>query len=196
MMQKRLNNAMDLASPSVNNRLQLTSGGGQGGGGGGGSNQNIMSLQQQFDQDYEITTCIKFVQCMRKVLNMFSFENKFIGKLLDSRTDKVTTNMMISRIFDPMLKELSRDAERVGSNVRLVHNKCTSKYIVAVFSVLSDLVEMKGDFLRTLEHSALITKTTRHIGSPVQMYLDIFVHLEKAVSKIYHFLISPREKNV
>lgn len=73
--------------------------------------------------------------------------------------------------------------KRISSNVKLVTNKCTSKYIIALFSVLSDLVEIKSDFLRVLEHSALVTKTTRHIGAPIQLYLDIFVLVEKACAQ-------------
>jgi hypothetical protein len=172
-------NAMDLAA-SPSQRLQIANTSQIGGGSG---QLNVMSMQQLFDPDHEIALCIKFVQCVRKVLAMFNFENKFIGKILDGKSDKITASKMIGRIFDPVLKELLREAERLSSNVRLVGNsKRTSKYIVAVFSVLSDLVEMKADFLKVFEHSALITKTLRHIGTPTQMYLDIFVHLEKAVS--------------
>lgn len=69
-------------------------------------------LQQQFDPESEINRCVKFVQCIRKVLAMFSIENKFIDRIMDVKnSDRLTANKIIGRIFDPVLKELKKDAE-------------------------------------------------------------------------------------
>lgn len=71
--------------------------------------------------------------------------------------------------------------KRLSNNAKQVTNKCTSKYIIAMFSVLSDLVEMKQNFLKIFEQTALPTKTTRHIGNSTQLFLEMFINIEKAV---------------
>ena len=71
--------------------------------------------------------------------------------------------------------------KRLSNNVKLIDKKCTSKYITSMFSILSDMVEMKSSFLKIFEQSTLITKTTRHISNSTQIYLEIFVNIEKAV---------------
>ena len=63
-----------------------------------------------------------------------------------------------------------------------INKKCTSKYVIAMFNMLSELVESKTRFLKLFEQSSPLTKTTRHISNSTQLYLDIFVAIEKAVS--------------
>jgi hypothetical protein len=69
----------------------------------------------------------------------------------------------------------------LANNVKQITNKCASKFIIAMFSVLSDVVEMKPGFLKVFEKSTLITKTTRHIGNSIQQFLEIFIIIERAV---------------
>lgn len=61
-------------------------------------------------EDFETTDCVKFVQCVRIALNMFSVENKFITKIIDGQ-EKIITNKILERIFDPILRYLNNDAE-------------------------------------------------------------------------------------
>ena len=80
-------------------------------------------------------------------------------------------------MFDAIQKALA-------SNVAKISKKCTSKYVIAMFNMLSELVESKARFLKLFEQSSSLTKTTRHISNSTQLYLDIFVSIEKAVSVI------------
>lgn len=73
--------------------------------------------------------------------------------------------------------------KRLSNNAKQVTHKCTSKYIIAMFSVLYDLTEMKPSFLKVFEQTALPTKTNRHICNSVQLLLEIFISIEKAVRR-------------
>ena len=66
--------------------------------------------------------------------------------------------------------------------MKQITSKCTSKYVIAMFCILTELVKMKPAFLKVFEQSALVTKTTRHISNSIQSFLDIFVKIERAVS--------------
>ena len=101
--------------------------------------------------DFETTDCIKFVQCAQKALSMFTIENKFIFKLIQNNgndNSKIIASKLLDRIFDPVLRSLNGDVEKLAANVKQVTNKCTSKFIIAMFSVLNDLVDMKVPFLK------------------------------------------------
>ena len=64
-----------------------------------------------------------------------------------------------------------------------------------MFSVLSDIVEMKPGFLKIFEKTTIATKTTRHIGNSIQQFLEIFIIIERAVSLIFVFLIINSNNN-
>ena len=74
--------------------------------------------------------------------------------------------------------------QRLSNNAKQVTHKCTSKYIIAMFSILYDMAEMKAAFLRIFDQTAIPTKTTRYISNSMQLYLDIFISIEKAVRLI------------
>jgi hypothetical protein len=120
--------------------------------GGGNSsvsgNLNLSGIREV--NDFETTDCVKLVQCMRKALIMFKIENSFISKIIESNSSdnkKILTSKILNNIFDPVLRFLSNDAEKLANNVKQITNKCTSKFVIAMFSVLSDLAEMKVSFL-------------------------------------------------
>ena len=77
----------------------------------------------------------------------------------------------------------------MANNVKQITNKSTSKFIIGMFSVLSDNVEMKPGFLKIFEKTTIATKTTRHIGNSIQQFLEIFIIIERAVSLIFVVLI-------
>lgn len=64
-----------------------------------------------------------------------------------------------------------------------------------MFSVLSDIVEMKPGFLKIFEKTTIATKTTRHIGNSIHQFLEIFIIIERAVSLIFVFLIINSNNN-
>jgi hypothetical protein len=59
-----------------------------------------------------------------------------------------------------------------------------------MFSGLSDLVQMKPNYLHLLDLSSLPTKTTRHINNSTQSFLNIFIVFEKAVRYSKSFIQS------
>ncbi len=59
-----------------------------------------------------------------------------------------------------------------------------------MFNMLSELVESKARFLKLFEQSSSLTKTTRHIGNSIQLYLDVFVAIEKAVRSSFQITLS------
>ena len=99
--------------------------------------------------DFETTDCVKLVQCTRKALSMFKIENNFIGKVIEIKgaDKKRVASKILNNIFDPVLRFMCNDAGKLAANVKQISNKCTSKFVLAIFSVLSDLVEMKVPFL-------------------------------------------------
>ena len=76
----------------------------------GSANSNAKTIPAVVEQDFEITDCIKFVQCMRKALSMFEIENKFISKLIGSMDHDMSCKIL-ERIFDQVLRSLNHDAE-------------------------------------------------------------------------------------
>ena len=112
---------------------------------------NVNSSGFKEVHDFETTDCIKFIQCAHKASDLFKIENKFIAKVIQissNENSKIIASKILDRIFDPVLKFLANDAEKLAANVKQITNKCTSKFIIAMFSVLSDLVDMKPNFLK------------------------------------------------
>ena len=73
--------------------------------------------------------------------------------------------------------------------MKQITSKLTSKYVIAMFTLLSDLVKMKPEFLKVFEKSILITKTARHISNSIEQFLEIFIMIERAcVSVLYDIL--------
>ena len=140
---------------------------------------NRQSNQYVIEQDFETIDCVKFVLCARESLRMFSIENIFISKIIDCK-DKVVLCKILERIFDPVLRFLKTDSERLTINMRQITSKLTSKYVIAMFTSLSDLVKMKSQFLQVFEQSILITKTARHISNSIEQFLEMFITIERA----------------
>ncbi len=141
--------------------------------------------QQLIEQDFETTDCIKFVLCAREALKMFSIENIFIEKIIDPKANVVVCKIL-ERIFDPVLRSLRTEAERLTSNMKQITSKLTSKYVIAMFTLLSDLVKMKSNFLKVFEKSILITKTARHISNSIEQFLEIFILIERACASVLY----------
>jgi hypothetical protein len=72
--------------------------------------------------------------------------------------------------------------------MKQISNKLTSKYVIAMFTVLENLVKMKSDFVKIFEESILITKSTRHINNSIEHFLEIFCTIEKAVIYFSSFI--------
>lgn len=72
---------------------------------------NKVQYQTVIEQDFDTADCIRFINCVRKTLTMFSIENKFIYKIIDGSKDRIMACKILDRIFDPVLRFLSNDAE-------------------------------------------------------------------------------------
>ena len=150
----------------------------------GGGNLNLSGIREV--QDFETTDCTKLVECMSKALSMFQIENRFISKIIESNSSdnkKILTSKILNNIFDPVLRFLSSDAEKLANNVKQITNKSTSKFVIAMFSVLSKLAEIKMPFLIVFEQSTLNTRTSKHISLSTQHFLEIFVIIEKSCAQ-------------
>lgn len=150
-------------------------------GAGYNSSRSASVAAAMFEQDFETSECVKFIQCVRKSLKMFYIENIFCGEIFDS-TQKVILHKILERIFDPVLRFLKSEAEKLAGNMKQVTSKLTSKYVIAMFSSLGDMVKMKPQFLNVFEKSLLITKTSRNISNSIENYLEIFTTIERACS--------------
>ncbi|CAF0945163.1 unnamed protein product, partial [Brachionus calyciflorus] len=140
--------------------------------------KNMANLYQ-IDEEHEINECLKFNEIVLKTLSMFQLEVKFIYKLLES--DNFIATRVLERIFDPVLRLLHVETERLSSNVKHIQKKTTSKYIVSLLSILSEMVKTKPQFLKIFQESTFkSTKTMRHLDKSTQLYLEIFVNIEKA----------------
>ena len=135
------------------------------------------------EQDFEQSECVNFIHCARKSLRMFHIENIFIDALFDA-SQKVIAHKILERLFDPVLKFLHCQAEQLAANMKAISSKLTSKYVIAMFSLLADLAKMKPEFVSAFEQSMLRTKASRSLSSSIESFLDIFVTIERAVSKI------------
>lgn len=140
-----------------------------------------MNQFSPFEQDFETTDCVRLAECMRKVQRMFSVEIKFVALVLNS-DDKIMQSKILERIFDPILRSFIIDAEKLADNVKQITSKCTSKFVIAMFKLLSEMVQMKAPFLNVFSQSSIITKTTRHLSNSNKHFLDIFITIEKTVS--------------
>ena len=147
-------------------------------------NLNQLATERDFDQ----TDCVTFVLCVREVLKMFSVEEIFIGKIIDPK-ENVVWCKILERIYDPVLRSLITDAEILVNNIVLITSKLTSKYVIAMFTLLSDLVKLKPNFLRIFEKSILITKTARHISNSIELLLSIFILLEKKCASVLNEIL-------
>jgi hypothetical protein len=131
------------------------------------------------EQDFETSDCFKFISCMNESLKMFSIENIFIQKIIDSK-EKVVLCKILERIFDPVLNFLKLEAEKLSNQMKQITFKLTSKYVISMFNILNELVKTKQDFLNVFEQSILITKTSKQISNSIQQYLEIFIIIERA----------------
>jgi hypothetical protein len=130
-------------------------------------------------QDFETNDCFKFISCMNETLKMFSIENIFIRKIIDSN-EKIFLCKILERIFDPVLNFLKLEAEKLSNQMKQITFKLTSKYVISIFNILNELVKTKQDFLNVFEQSILITKTSKQISNSIQQYLEIFITIERA----------------
>jgi exocyst complex protein 7 len=161
-----------------------------------GNNGNTTVAVSQV-HDFETTECVKFVQCVRKVLNLFKIENNFIEKVIESNSNdnkKVITSKILNKIFDPVFRYLFNDAEKFAANARQITNKCTSKFVIALFRILSDLAEMKEPFLAVFEQSTLNTKAVKHLSPSTQRLLELFIIFEKACAQCLKDIIDEIKK--
>lgn len=135
-----------------------------------------------FEQDFEQSECVNFIYCARLSLRMFYIENIFIGELFDAN-QKMVAHKILERLFDPVLKFLRGEAEQLATNMKMITSKLTSKYVIAMFSVLSDLAKMKPAFISVLEgmQKGLSGRSSVQ-NSSIDSFLDIFVEIERAVS--------------
>lgn len=157
----------------------------------GAMNSNSLSRnnnQYVIEQDFETDECLRFVLCMRETLKMFTIENVFIHKIIDEK-EKVVFCKIVERIFDPVLRFLKAEVEKLAGNMKQITSKLTSKYVVAMFTVLSDLVTLKKDFLSIFNQSILITKTARHISNSIEQFLEIFITIERACASTLNDII-------
>ena len=134
-----------------------------------------------FEQDFETSDCVRFIHCVRKSLKMFCIENIFISKIFDAK-EKIILHKILERIFDPVLRFLKIEAEKLANNMKQITSKLTSKYVIAVFSVLENMVQMKPQFIRVFEESVLITKSSRNMTNSIEHFLDVFIIVERACS--------------
>lgn len=141
-----------------------------------------------YEQDFESSECTKFMHCVRKSLKMFFIENIFIGELFDSN-QKVIMHKILERLFDPVLKFLKSEAEKLATNMKQITSKLTSKYVISMFNVLEDLVDMKPEFVKVFEESLLPTKSPRNITSSIENLLDMFITIERACSSTLRDII-------
>jgi hypothetical protein len=149
-------------------------------------------------QDFDTNDCFKFISCINETLKMFSIENIFIRKIIDSN-EKIFFCKILERIFDPVLNFLKSEAEKLSNQMKQITFKLTSKYVISMFNILNELVKTKQDFLNVFEQSILITKTSKQISNSIQQYLEIFITIERAcVSTLNDVLeeISNDPKNV
>ena len=141
----------------------------------GGINRNT-------DQEFETTDCEKFVRAVKKSLYMFITDFKFIEMLTDGKEKQMVATRILERIFDPVLSYLIHEVESIANNAKYIGKKSTSKYFIAVFGVLQDLVEMKPHFLKLFDASATSSKrTSKHFSKFIQSFLKIFMILENSV---------------
>lgn len=135
-----------------------------------------------FEQDFEQSECVNFIYCARLSLRMFYIENIFIGELFDAN-QKMVAHKILERLFDPVLKFLRGEAEQLATNMKMITSKLTSKYVIAMFSVLSDLAKMKPAFISVLEgmQKGLSGRSSVQ-NSSIDSFLDIFVEIERACS--------------
>ena len=148
----------------------------------GGINRNT-------DQEFETTDCEKFVRAVKKSLYMFITDFKFIEMLTDGKEKQMVATRILERIFDPVLSYLIHEVESIANNAKYIGKKSTSKYFIAVFGVLQDLVEMKPHFLKLFDASATSSKrTSKHFSKSIQSFLEIFMILESSVGSLIVFL--------
>lgn len=133
------------------------------------------------ETDFEPGECMTFLHCVRKSLKMFYIESIFIGEIFDTN-QKVILHKILERIFDPVLRFLKEEAEKLATNMKQITSKLTSKYVISMFSVLQHLVRMKPEFMKVFEESLLITKTSCNISNSIEQFLEIFITIEKACS--------------
>ena len=133
------------------------------------------------EQDFETSDCMKFLFCVRKSLKIFHLENIFVGELFDAN-QKIIMQKILERIFDPILRFLKEEAEKLTANMKLITSKLTSKYVIAMFSLLEDMVRMKPHFIGAFEDLyPASTVTNRNINSSIEHFLEIFIVIERAV---------------
>ena len=75
------------------------------------SSTNITEIQKLSlpEQDLESPECDSFVKCISRCYHLFSFESKFIAKLLNNNKKAITR--ILSKIFEPILRFLNVEAE-------------------------------------------------------------------------------------
>ncbi len=100
------------------------------------------NTQYLFDLETELSNCVKFVQCMRKTLAMFNIENKFISKVFDDNSsnsnDRVTACRILNRIFDPVLKLLTNDANVMQFLIEFIIFVYPGLCICLIFKILRE----------------------------------------------------------
>lgn len=75
------------------------------------STSNVTDVQKSnfTEQDFESPDFESYVKSIRKCLQMFSLEEKFMNKLLAGDGD--ATNKVLNRIFEPVLRYLRNEGE-------------------------------------------------------------------------------------
>ena len=68
--------------------------------------------------------------------------------------------------------------------MKQIRSKFTSKYVIAMFKALSDLVEYKPDFLKVFDQTSMVTKTSTHINNSIEHLLTLFTVVENSVTEI------------
>ena len=78
--------------------------------------------------------------------------------------------------------------KKLATNMKQISNKLTSKYVISMFQLLEDMVQMKPFFLQAFEESMQYTKIKQNTSNSIEHFLGIFMIIERAVSNIYSIL--------
>ena len=74
------------------------------------NNQSRIPNQVVVEHDYDINDWYRFIECVRRSLRTFFVEQNFMGKIIDPN-DKVMKSKILERIFDPVMRFLTNEAQ-------------------------------------------------------------------------------------
>lgn len=137
------------------------------------SNVNDISKYTNTDSDFDTGDCDNYIKALKKSYQLFLNEKKFIARILNDENNDAANKVLV-KIYDPVLRFLKVEAEKIRDNVKHVTNKRTSKFIIALFEVLYELVQLKSNYIRLFEEIDSLNS--------INNLLEIFIIFEKSVS--------------